>query len=1019
MKITKAFKFAQLTLLILVIGFCVSCANFNEKGKTNAPEAENTIFYARSQSVERDEPTLVYELLHLDSVPQSEITLSAKATQTATANWFFKYEDGYLKVDVYVEDPVLYKANLIPEYNDYVEVLFSKTSGTQRVVSVLVNAYGDLIVKDASGNLLADHGVIANACDFTLAEDRVDGWRAQIAYPCAISGEDGAEPNLTVCLSLSNSDSKLEWQTVDYEGIKTDRNNPESYLWVKESGALEQNPNLYHSYDGIRVDGARDEKYGEFTDTVTLSGDRWFDISAVKTENGVFVYTRALFNTSHVDQTGSSWGRSTDFEFKLNAGATSYVNIEGGYLGVTDYVLDVVRTDTGKYLHALEFFVEKQLIKDWNIDKDVQINYAWKSTGESSYILSDMLHAKHCDWSSDWHSYQRLGGLSTSFVELPANLMISTSGLTTATAPENGPAIDGNFDEYSGDFIVKGDMSKAVVKTTGKVVNGDLYMGLTITHGDWSTYTKSWWNNDNIEMHINGEHVVFMFYAGELIIPEAIDEAVAVTTTDSNGKLVTNVEFYIQGNSDAYKVKMGMNGYGFKGWQGLSWNGADAIYVTEEGVSEEKTLSVGALALDGELTEEVWSESVKANTISTTANGAEIEIMGRLLENGTVFGVTVLHTKAPNVSVNGENNWWNYMNIEAVINGHTGDQFIATVKNDRSEHTYSYCKTESTPEGKYLSTFEIFVPNGITGITADQKCASLAFGGWFESKFSWLFGTNGKTTTHYISNEGISMKSVTDDGVLRILTIGNSFSDDTMEYVGKIAESYGMQVFLGNLYIGGCNINYHLDNLKNESALYTYRVYSNGAWKNHQNYKSTDAIKSQSWDYISFQQASPDSGRVSTMTNLEALMAGVRAICNQDAKFIWHMTWAYQADSNHSGFANYNNSQDQMYEAIIQAVQSVVMPNEQFALVAPVGTAIQNARTSILGDRLTRDGYHLNLEYGRYIAGLTFFSAITGVDVSKVSYVAPGIPADIKVVCVEAAVNAVKNPFTVTYAATR
>ena len=186
MKTTNLFKFVQLILLILVMGFCVSCANFNEEGKTNAPEAENKVFYARSQSVERAEPTLKQELLHLDSVPQSDVTLSAKATQTATANWFFKYEDGYLKTTVYVQDPVVYNVNLIPEYNDYVEVLFSKTSGTQKVVSVLVNAYGDLIVKDANGNLINDHGVIASACEFTLAEDRVDGWMAEIAYPCAI-----------------------------------------------------------------------------------------------------------------------------------------------------------------------------------------------------------------------------------------------------------------------------------------------------------------------------------------------------------------------------------------------------------------------------------------------------------------------------------------------------------------------------------------------------------------------------------------------------------------------------------------------------------------------------------------------------------------------------------------------------------------------------------------------------------------------------------------------------------------
>ena len=42
-----------------------------------------------------------------------------------------------------------------------------------------------------------------------------------------------------------------------------------------------------------------------------------------------------------------------------------------------------------------------------------------------------------------------------------------------------------------------------------------------------------------------------------------------------------------------------------------------------------------------------------------------------------------------------------------------------------------------------------------------------------------------------------------DDETLKILTIGNSFSDDSMEYVANIALSLGIKkVVLGNLYIG-------------------------------------------------------------------------------------------------------------------------------------------------------------------------------------------------------------------------
>ena len=59
-----------------------------------------------------------------------------------------------------------------------------------------------------------------------------------------------------------------------------------------------------------------------------------------------------------------------------------------------------------------------------------------------------------------------------------------------------------------------------------------------------------------------------------------------------------------------------------------------------------------------------------------------------------------------------------------------------------------------------------------------------------------------------------------------------------------------------------------------------------------------------------------------------------------------------------------------MYNAIIETTQSFILPNSQFSMIVPVGTAIQNARTSYLGDNLNRDGTHLDYGIGRYIAAL-------------------------------------------------
>ncbi|HMR83471.1 MAG TPA: DUF4886 domain-containing protein, partial [Niabella sp.] len=92
-------------------------------------------------------------------------------------------------------------------------------------------------------------------------------------------------------------------------------------------------------------------------------------------------------------------------------------------------------------------------------------------------------------------------------------------------------------------------------------------------------------------------------------------------------------------------------------------------------------------------------------------------------------------------------------------------------------------------------------------------------------------------------------------------------------------------------------------------------------------------------------------------------------------KYVLHQTWAYAQNSTHEGFTNYGRNQNTMYNAIVDAVDkaSKLVPID---LIVPSGTAIQNGRTSFWGDNFCRDGYHLNLNIGRYLAACTWYEAI-------------------------------------------
>ena len=263
------------------------------------------------------------------------------------------------------------------------------------------------------------------------------------------------------------------------------------------------------------------------------------------------------------------------------------------------------------------------------------------------------------------------------------------------------------------------------------------------------------------------------------------------------------------------------------------------------------------------------------------------------------------------------------------------------------------------------------------------------------------------------NDEKVTKQNWQDDGALKILAIGNSFSEDALTYVYQIAADLGVQeIKLGNLFIGGCSLATHDSNITNNNAAYTYFVCDNGNWTSYQNHTIQAALESDNWDFITFQQASGDSGMSNTYRILSELVGKVEKYCPA-ANFAWHMTWAYQGDSDHVDFGKYGSNQNTMYQAIVSAVQDMVVTNGDIGILIPSGTAIQNARTSYLGDTLTRDGYHLSLDVGRYIAGLCYVKALTGLELTG-SFRPSGLDDGECQIALEAVNNAFVKPYEVT-----
>lgn len=250
---------------------------------------------------------------------------------------------------------------------------------------------------------------------------------------------------------------------------------------------------------------------------------------------------------------------------------------------------------------------------------------------------------------------------------------------------------------------------------------------------------------------------------------------------------------------------------------------------------------------------------------------------------------------------------------------------------------------------------------------------------------------------------------------VKILAIGNSFADDGIEYLDEVARSAGKHIIVANTYIGGCSIERHLDNARHDRPAYHYRKNVDGQYSEERGTTLLEALKDEEWDYIVFQQVSSLAGQYSTyFPDLAELMDYVRAhATNPHAQYALQQTWAYAKNSTHPGFFRYGKNQQAMYDDVVFSYDQVAK-RQHITIVIPTGTAIQNARSSSLGDTLCRDGYHLNLTYGRYTAACTWFETFFGEPSTDIAYRPEGVSEVQAEIAQQAAHAAILCPTAVT-----
>ena len=250
---------------------------------------------------------------------------------------------------------------------------------------------------------------------------------------------------------------------------------------------------------------------------------------------------------------------------------------------------------------------------------------------------------------------------------------------------------------------------------------------------------------------------------------------------------------------------------------------------------------------------------------------------------------------------------------------------------------------------------------------------------------------------------------------MNILFIGNSFSDDTMEHATSVLQSLGVRTMsLGNLYIGGCSIHRHVDNAANDRAWYEYRTNTGSGWTTTPDTSLRMALTSKEWDAVAIQTGTADGSRNTCeqcYDFLPILLKYIRSLCKNAPKIVFNMTWVGESWNGHPEVTAHHGDQMAMYREITRIVRDIVAP--QVDAVSPAGTAIQNARAVGLAP-LNRDGYHLSLGLGRYIAALTFIATATGSDITGCAWHPDGVTAAQAALARQAVQDALQTPFEVT-----
>lgn len=202
---------------------------------------------------------------------------------------------------------------------------------------------------------------------------------------------------------------------------------------------------------------------------------------------------------------------------------------------------------------------------------------------------------------------------------------------------------------------------------------------------------------------------------------------------------------------------------------------------------------------------------------------------------------------------------------------------------------------------------------------------------------------------------------------LRILAIGNSFTEDAMQYMDAMVKASGIdmsRICVSTLTEGSSNFETWL-NKDYENKVFSLNRVTGTAVMQHEG--KLRELLHQNWDVIVVQQSSTLSYDWKSFAYLKGLEEKLLMYCtNSGLCLAFQLVWSHD-----------HSEMPYVLEGNIACCKKM-MNRYGIDLIIPTGIAIQNARDTRLNDDmyLTRDYWHLNKGMARYIATATWFESL-------------------------------------------